>query len=162
MGWQIKQKMKDYGLEGVENITLVPDVQHDGLSRGFAFVEFSCHVDAMAAYKRLQKPDVVFGHQERTVKVAFAEPLREPDPEVMAQVKTIFLDGVPPHWTEDQVREHISGYGEIVRIVLARNMSSAKRKDYGFVDFSTHEAAVGCISGINSKEIVDGSSKVIV
>lgn len=40
----------------------------------------------MLAYKRLQKPDAVFGHPERTAKVAFAEPLREPDPEVMAQV----------------------------------------------------------------------------
>lgn len=40
----------------------------------------------MLAYKRLQKPDVIFGHPERTAKVAFAEPLREPDPEVMAQV----------------------------------------------------------------------------
>ncbi|KAL5754497.1 hypothetical protein ACOSP7_022717 [Xanthoceras sorbifolium] len=156
----IKQKMKDYGVEGVESITLVPDVQHDGLSRGFAFVEFSCHVDAMSAYKRLQKPDVVFGHPERTVKVAFAEPLREPDPEIMAQVKTVFLDGVPPHWNEDQIREHIKGYGEIIRIVLARNMSTAKRKDYGFVDFSTHEAAVGCISVINNKELVDGNSKI--
>ncbi|XP_031258468.1 nucleolin-like isoform X2 [Pistacia vera] len=156
----IKQKLKDYGVEGVESITLVPDAQHEGLSRGFAFVEFSCHVDAMAAYKRLQKPDVVFGHPERTVKVAFAEPLREPDPVIMAQVKTVFLDGVPPHWNEDQVEEQIQGFGEIVRIVLARNMSTAKRKDYGFVDFSTHEAAVACIKGVNNKEVVDGNSKV--
>lgn len=49
-------------------------------------MEFSCHEYAMNAYKRLQKPDVVFGHAEWTAKVAFAEPLREPDPEVMAQV----------------------------------------------------------------------------
>ncbi|XP_044469139.1 nucleolin-like [Mangifera indica] len=156
----IKQKLKEYGVEGVENVTLVSDAQHEGLSRGFAFVEFSCHVDAMAAYKRLQKPDVVFGHPERTVKVAFAEPLREPDPIIMAQVKTVFLDGVPPHWNEDQVKGQIQGFGEIVRIVLARNMSTAKRKDYGFVDFSTHEAAVTCINGINNKEVVDGNSLV--
>ncbi|KAK8270478.1 hypothetical protein V6Z11_D11G197800 [Gossypium hirsutum] len=83
----IKQNLKEYGIEGVENITLVPDVQHEGLSRGFAFLEFSCHADAMLAYKRLQKPDVVFGHPERTAKVAFAEPLREPDPEIMAKTK---------------------------------------------------------------------------
>ncbi|RRT73518.1 hypothetical protein B296_00030891 [Ensete ventricosum] len=82
----IKQKLKDYDVEGVEHITLVLDTQNEGLSRGFAFLEFSCHQDAMLAYKRLQKPDVIFGHPERTAKVAFAEPLREPDPEVMAQV----------------------------------------------------------------------------
>ncbi|KAG4121088.1 hypothetical protein ERO13_D11G184500v2 [Gossypium hirsutum] len=158
----IKQNLKEYGIEGVENITLVPDVQHEGLSRGFAFLEFSCHADAMLAYKRLQKPDVVFGHPERTAKVAFAEPLREPDPEIMAKVKTVFLDSLPPHWDEDRVREKLKGYGEIVRIVLARNMSTAKRKDFGFVDFSTHKAATACVDGVNNKQLGDGNSKTKV
>ncbi|KAG4175313.1 hypothetical protein ERO13_A11G176700v2 [Gossypium hirsutum] len=158
----IKQNLKVYGIEGVENITLVPDVQHEGLSRGFAFLEFSCHADAMLAYKRLQKPDVVFGHPERTAKVAFAEPLREPDPEIMATVKTVFLDSLPPHWDEDRVREKLKGYGEIVRIVLARNMSTAKRKDFGFVDFSTHKAATACVDGVNNTQLGDGSSKAKV
>ncbi|XP_022741379.1 nucleolin-like isoform X2 [Durio zibethinus] len=155
----IKQKLKEYGIEGVENITLVPDVQHEGLSRGFAFLEFSCHTDAMLAYKRLQKSDVVFGHPERTAKVAFAEPLREPDPEIMATVKTVFLDSLPPHWDEDRVREKLKGYGEIVRIVLARNMSTAKRKDFGFVDFSTHKAATACVDGVNNTQLDNGNSK---
>ncbi|KAK7360169.1 hypothetical protein VNO77_02150 [Canavalia gladiata] len=158
----IKQKLKDYAVEGVENITLVPDVQHEGLSRGFAFLEFSCHADAMLAYKRLQKPDVIFGHAERTAKVAFAEPIREPDPEIMAQVKSVFINGLPPHWDEDHVRELFKSYGEIVRVVLARNMSTAKRKDYGFVDFSTHEAAVACVDGVNKSELGDGTSKIKV
>ncbi|GLT44597.1 hypothetical protein SLA2020_184830 [Shorea laevis] len=158
----IKQKLKDYGIEGLENITLVPDVQHEGLSRGFAFLEFSCHVDAMLAYKRLQRPDVIFGHPERTAKVAFAEPLREADPEIMAKVKTVFLDSLPPQWDEDHVREQLKGYGEIVHIVLARNMSTAKRKDFGFVDFSTHEAAIACINGVNNAELGDCNSKTKV
>ncbi|XP_011043227.1 PREDICTED: nucleolin-like [Populus euphratica] len=158
----IRQKLKDYGVEGVENITVVSDAQHEGRSRGFAFLEFACHADAMLAYKRLQKPDVVFGHPERTAKVAFSEPIREPDPEIMAQVKTIFLDGLPPHWDEDRVRECLKGYGEIVRVVLARNMSTAKRKDFGFVDFSTHDAAVACIEGINNREFGNGNTKTRV
>ncbi|XP_019054108.1 PREDICTED: protein gar2-like isoform X2 [Nelumbo nucifera] len=158
----IKQKLKEYGIEGIENITLVPDPQHEGLSRGFAFLEFSCHADAMQAYKRLQKTDVIFGHAERTAKVAFAEPLREPDPEVMSQVKSVFVDGLPPHWDEDHVREHFKEYGEIERIVLARNMSTAKRKDFGFVDFTTHEAAIACIDGVNGTELGDGKSKTKV
>lgn len=130
------------------------------MSRGFAFVEFSSHAEAMLAYKRLQKPDVVFGHSERTAKVAFAEPLREPDPEVMAQVKSVFIDGLPPHWDEDQVREKFKDFGDIARIMLARNMSTAKRKDFGFVDFSTHEAAVSCVEGVNGNGLNDGNSKV--
>ncbi|KAI5684101.1 hypothetical protein M9H77_05329 [Catharanthus roseus] len=155
----IKQKLKEYGIVAVERITLVADPKHEGLSRGFAFLEFSSHAEAMLAYKRLQKPDVVFGHSERTVKVAFAEPLREPDPEVMSQVKSVFVDGLPPQWDEDHVREKFMGFGEIARVVLARNMSTAKRKDFGFVDFTTHEAAVACVEGINNSELDDGNSK---
>ncbi|XP_056169644.1 uncharacterized protein LOC115684686 isoform X2 [Syzygium oleosum] len=158
----IKQKLKEYGVEGVESITLVPDAQREGLSRGFAFLEFSCHADAMLAYKRLQKPDVVFGHSERTAKVAFAEPLRDPDPDVMAQVKSVFIDGLPPYWDEECVREQFKTFGEIVRVVLARNMSTAKRKDFGFVDFSSHEAAVACVDGINTSESGDDNTKVKV
>ncbi|GAB2279477.1 hypothetical protein Dimus_014116 [Dionaea muscipula] len=158
----IKQKLKDYGVEGIEHITLVQDSRHEGLSRGFCFIQFSCHADAMLAYKRLQKPDVILGHGERTAKVAFAEPMREPDPEVMAKVKSVFVDGLPPYWDEDRVREHFKTYGEIERIMLARNMSTAKRKDFGFVDFATHEAAIACIEDINSKELVDGKSKAKV
>ncbi|GMH24017.1 hypothetical protein Nepgr_025860 [Nepenthes gracilis] len=158
----IRQKLTDYGVEGVEHITLVQDPRHEGLSRGFCFIQFSCHADAMLAYKRLQKPDVIFGHAERTAKVAFAEPLREPDPDVMANVKSVFVDGLPPHWDEDRVREHFKHYGEIERIMLARNMSTAKRKDFGFVDFSTHEAAIACIEDVNTRELVDGKSKAKV
>nr|GMC66149.1 nucleolin-like isoform X2 [Ipomoea batatas] len=158
----IRQRLREYGIENVVSITLVEDPKHEGLSRGFAFIEFSCHADAMTAYKRLQKPDAVFGHSERTAKVAFAEPLSEPDPEVMAQVKSVFVDGLPPHWDEDRVRDNFKGFGETVRIILARNMSSAKRKDFGFVDFTTHEAAVACVEGINNTELNDGNSKIRV
>ncbi|KAM1426061.1 hypothetical protein TB2_017967 [Malus domestica] len=158
----IKQKLKAYGVEGVENINLVPDVQSDGLSRGFAFIEFSCRGDAMLAYKRLQQPDAIFGHSERTAKVAFAEPIREPDPEIMSQVKSVFVDGLPPHWDEDRVREQFRCYGEILRVVVARNMSTAKRKDFGFVDFSTHDSAVAFVDSINNIELMDGNSKVKV
>lgn len=156
----IKRKLKDYGIDAVESITLVADTQHEGLSRGFAFLEFACHADAMAAYKRLQKPDVIFGHTERTAKVAFGEPLREPDPEIMAQVKSVFIDGLPPYWDEDQVKEHFKSYGEIERVVLARNMSTAKRKDFGFVNFAKHEEAVACVVGVNDTELGDGKSKM--
>ncbi|KAJ8550122.1 hypothetical protein K7X08_033829 [Anisodus acutangulus] len=158
----VRQKLKDYGVEGIENVNLVADPKREGLSRGFAFLEFSCHTDAMTAYKRLQRPDVVFGHSERTAKIAFAEPLRDPDPEVMAQVKSVFIDGLPPYWDEDRAREKFKCFGEIARITLARNMPTAKRKDFGFVDFGTHEAAVACVEGVNNTELGDGNLKAKV
>ncbi|KAM0885283.1 hypothetical protein ACQ4PT_030384 [Festuca glaucescens] len=149
----IKRRLSDYGVQGVESLTLVPDNQNDGKSRGFAFLEFSCHTDAMLAFKRLQQPDALFGHPERTAKVAFAEPIKEPDAEVMAQVKSVFIDGLPPYWDEDRVTDRFKTYGLIERVVLARNMSSAKRNDFGFVNFSTHEAALACIEATNNTQL---------
>lgn len=77
------------------------------------------------------------------------------------QVKSVFVDGLPPHWDEDRVRDQFKGYGEIERVVLARNMATAKRKDFGFVDFTTHEDAIACIEGVNNTELGDGKTKVL-
>ena len=39
-------------------------------------------------------------------------------------------------------------------------MPSADRKDYGFVTFDTHDAAVICAKSINNTELGEGDSKV--
>ena len=72
----------------------------------------------------------------------------------------MFVDGMSPAWDEDRVKELFKDYGEIEGIVLARNMPTAKRMDFGFVNFSTHEAAVACANALNDKEIDDGKAKV--
>ena len=51
-------------------------------------------------------------------------------------------------------------YGEIEKIELARNMPSARRKDFGFVTFDTHDAAVTCAKSINNIELGEGDNKV--
>jgi hypothetical protein len=61
---------------------------------------FCTHMDAMNAYNRLQRPDVIFG-TNRTEKMAFAEPLREPNKEITTQVKSMYVDGIPTFWDED-------------------------------------------------------------
>ncbi|KAF8412852.1 hypothetical protein HHK36_000824 [Tetracentron sinense] len=157
----LKEKLKHYGVENVEDLTLVEDSNNEGMNRGFAFLEFSSRSDAMDAFKRLQKRDIVFG-VDRTAKVSFADSFIEPDDEIMAQVKTVFLDGVPASWDEDRVKEHLKKFGEIEKIELARNMPSAKRKDFGFVTFDTHDDAVACAEGINNAELGEGDNKVKV
>lgn len=72
----------------------------------------------------------------------------------------MFVDGLPASWDEDRVRELLKNYGEIEKVELARNMPSAKRKDFGFVTFSTHDAAVTCAKSINNEELGEGDSKV--
>ncbi|CDP09405.1 unnamed protein product [Coffea canephora] len=157
----LKEKLKQYGIENIEDLTLVEDSNNDGLNRGFAFLEFSSRSDAMDAFKRLQKRDVVFG-VDRPAKVSFADSFIDPGDEIMAQVKTVFVDGIPSSWDEDQVRKLLKTYGDIEKVELARNMPSAKRKDFGFVTFTTHDAAVTCAKSINNEELGEGDSKAKV
>lgn len=157
----LKEKLKHYGIENVEDLTLVEDSNNEGMNRGFAFLEFSSRSDAMDAFKRLQKRDVLFG-VDRPAKVSFADSFIDPGDEIMAQVKTVFVDGLPASWDEDRVRELLKKYGEIEKIELARNMPSAKRKDFGFVTFESHDAAVTCAKSINNSELGDGDSKAKV
>lgn len=76
------------------------------------------------------------------------------------QVKTVFIDGLPASWDEDHVKEHLRKYGKIEKIELARNMPAAKRTDFGFITFDTHDVAVACVEGVNNTELGDGEKKV--
>ncbi|XP_074575149.1 uncharacterized protein LOC141831646 [Curcuma longa] len=156
-----KEKLKSYGVENVEDATLVEDTNNAGMNRGFAFLEFSSRTEAMDAYKILQKRDVVFG-VDRTAKIAFADSFIDPDDEIMAQVRTVFIDGLPAMWDEDQVRNCLKKYGVIEKVELARNMPAAKRNDFGFVTFDTHDNAIACADGINNTNLGEGHNKVKV
>lgn len=70
------------------------------------------------------------------------------------------MDGLPVSWDEDQVRELLKAYGDIEKVELARNMPSAKRKDFGFVTFYSHDSAATCAKSINNEELGEGDSKV--
>ncbi|XP_030961933.1 heterogeneous nuclear ribonucleoprotein R isoform X2 [Quercus lobata] len=157
----LKEKLKHYSVENVEDLTLVEDSNNEGMNRGFAFLEFSSRSEAMDAFKRLQKRDVVFG-VDRPAKVSFADSFIDPGDEIMAQVKTVFVDGLPASWDEDRVRVLLKKYGEVEKIELARNMPSAKRRDFGFVTFDTHDAAVTCAKSINNAELGEGDNKAKV
>jgi RNA recognition motif-containing protein len=87
----LKEKLKHYGVENVEDLTLVEDSNNLGMNRGFAFLEFSSRSDAMNAFKRLQKRDVLFG-VDRPAKVSFADSFIGPGDEIMAQVNIYLND----------------------------------------------------------------------
>lgn len=158
---KLKEKLKLYGIENVEDLTLVEDSNNEGKNRGFAFLEFSSRSEAMDAFKRLQKRDVLLG-VERPAKVSFADSFIDPGDEIMAQVKTVFIDGLPASWDEDRVRILLKKFGEIEKVELARNMPSARRKDFGFVSFDSHDAAVTCAKSINNAELGEGEHKAKV
>ncbi|XP_040378921.1 uncharacterized protein LOC102719669 isoform X2 [Oryza brachyantha] len=157
----LKEKLKSYGVENFDDLLLVEDSNNPGMNRGYALLEFSTRPEAMDAFRRLQKRDVVFG-VDRSAKVSFADSYPEVDDEIMAQVRTVFIDGLPPSWDEDRLKKYLKKYGAIEKVELARNMPAAKRKDFGFVTFDTHDNAVACADGISNSEIGEGDSKAKV
>ncbi|TVU15017.1 hypothetical protein EJB05_38515 [Eragrostis curvula] len=157
----LKEKLKTYGVENFDDLLLVEDSNNPGMNRGYALLEFSTRPEAMDAFRRLQKRDVVFG-VDRSAKVSFADSYPQIDDEIMAQVRTVFIDGLSPSWDEDRVKKYLKKYGAIEKVELARNMPAAKRKDFGFVTFDTHDNAVACAEGINNSDIGEGDHKAKV
>lgn len=158
---EVLNKLKEVGVENINDVTVIEDPSNTGVNRGFAFLELETHKDALTAFRTLRKKNA-FG-EDRTIKVAWAQPLNDPDEDVMEQVKSVFVDGLQPTWNEEKVKEHFGKFGEIERVVLACNIQSAKRKDFGFVNYTTREAAIACIEAFSKDdELIDGDSKVKV
>ncbi|KAI3898036.1 hypothetical protein MKW92_002378 [Papaver armeniacum] len=155
------EKLKSFDLENLEQVDLIDDPNESGRNRGYAFLSFSTHMDAVAACSKLHKLNPHFGKSARA-DIAFAKSAVEPDEDVMAQVKSVFLDGLPDDWDETTVYNHLKKYGEIVNVTLAHSMPSAKRKDFGFINFSTREAALACIDGVNKDGVGDGANKFLL
>ncbi|GAU23911.1 hypothetical protein TSUD_181000 [Trifolium subterraneum] len=182
----LMEKLKHFGVESFKDLTLVEDGNNEGRNCGFAFLEFSSRSDAKEAYKRLQKTD--FG-DDKPSEVSFADSFIDLGDDVMAQdtdikktmigedkdvcmwqdehmwelyVKTVFIDLLPPSWDEDYVRDLLKKYGEVEKVELAKNMPAARRKNYGFVTFATHAAAVECAESITSAGLGEGSKKAKV
>ncbi|KAL9263594.1 Heterogeneous nuclear ribonucleoprotein Q-like protein [Drosera capensis] len=146
------------GIEKIDKVTVVKDPIKSDCNRGYAFIEFETRKCAQVALNKLQKKDA-FG-MNRKLKVAWAEPLAEPDEEEMLKVKTVFAEFVPLTWDEKKVREIFKKFGEIENVVLSRDMQTSKRKDYAFISYETREAAVACVDSFGSELTDDDGTKV--
>lgn len=154
---EVLQKLKEFGINGVEELTLIADPQNEALNRGYAFLELATHYDAVNAFQRLHRPGVMFGY-DRPAKVSWAQPLND-DVSIMLKVKSVFVDGIPPGWTDEKVKQNFGKFGDIERIVFARNMPFAKRKDFAFVNFTSCESASACVEAFRETELADGDRK---
>ncbi|RZR88577.1 hypothetical protein BHM03_00016191 [Ensete ventricosum] len=154
----VVKMLQDIGIEKIDTVTVMADPYNADTNRGFAFLELETNRDAHVAYRKLQKKDV-FG-KGRNIKVAWAEPLNDPDEEQMQKVKSVYVEGIPSSWHETKLREIFKKFGEIERIVHSRDIQSAKRKDFAFVNYSSREAALSCIDSFEKEELTENGSKV--
>ncbi|GMH19706.1 hypothetical protein Nepgr_021547 [Nepenthes gracilis] len=153
----VLEKLKDLGIEEIEEIYLPEDPKSDGKIKGFAFLGFCNHSDAMAALQQLRKADAVFG-RDSSAKVAFAQTPLNPRDGNLSQVRTVYVGGLSDSWDKAKLKRICGLYGDIEKVMLSHDLRS-KRKDFGFVTFKTRENALACVQGLNNDQI-DGEVKV--
>lgn len=78
-----------YLTEGLQEVILYHQPDDKKKNRGFCFLEYEDHKSAAQARRRLMSGKVkVWGNP---VTVEWADPVAEPDPEVMAKVSLVFF-----------------------------------------------------------------------
>lgn len=144
-----KQQIFDEFAPKVENLSDVIvyiSSEDKKKNRGFAFLEFGTHKDASLARRRLMSGKVkVFGNISPTVD--WADPVEEPDDEVMATVKVVYVRNLSPAVDETKLNELFKQYGPVEKV--------KKIKDYAFIHYTERENAVRAIEELNGQELDD-------
>ncbi|XP_063078840.1 heterogeneous nuclear ribonucleoprotein Q-like isoform X1 [Engraulis encrasicolus] len=129
--------------EGLNDVILYHQPDDKKKNRGFCFLEYEDHKAAAQARRRLMSGRVkVWGN---VVTVEWADPIEDPDPEVMAKVKVLFARNLANGVTEESLEKAFGEFGKLERV--------KKLKDYAFIHFEERDAAVKALAELNGKEM---------
>ncbi|XP_078279443.1 heterogeneous nuclear ribonucleoprotein R isoform X3 [Rhinoraja longicauda] len=138
--------------EGLTDVILYHQPDDKKKNRGFCFLEFEDHKSAAQARRRLMSGKVkVWGN---VVTVEWADPVEEPDPEVMAKVKVLFVRNLASSVTEDILEKTFSQFGKLERV--------KKLKDYAFVHFEDRDSAVKAMREMNGREVEGEDIEIVL
>ncbi|KAJ0061403.1 hypothetical protein NL108_018338, partial [Boleophthalmus pectinirostris] len=130
--------------EGLTDVILYHQPDDKKKNRGFCFLEFEDHKSAAQARRRLMSGKVKVWNNV-TVTVEWADPIEDPDPEVMAKVKVLFVRNLANGVTEEALETAFGEFGKLERV--------KKLKDYAFIHFEEREGAVKALEEMNGKEL---------
>ncbi|KAF7661611.1 hypothetical protein LDENG_00256660 [Lucifuga dentata] len=106
-------------------------------SRCFGFVTFSTQEEADAAVGA--RPHTI---DCSTVEVKRAVPREDANkPEALAKVKKIFVGGLKDDIEEEHMVDYFSQYGQIEKTEVVSDNKTGKKRGFGFVTFTDHDAA---------------------
>ncbi|XP_067097363.1 heterogeneous nuclear ribonucleoprotein Q isoform X4 [Osmerus mordax] len=129
--------------EGLNDVILYHQPDDKRKNRGFCFLEYEDHKTAAQARRRLMSGKVkVWGN---VVTVEWADPIEDPDPDVMAKVKVLFVRNLANSVTEEILEQTFSQFGKLERV--------KKLKDYAFIHFEEREGAVKALDEMNGKDL---------
>ncbi|XP_048083475.1 heterogeneous nuclear ribonucleoprotein R-like isoform X1 [Alosa alosa] len=138
--------------EGLTEVILYHQPDDKKKNRGFCFLEYEDHKSAAQARRRLMSGKVkVWGNP---VTVEWADPVEEPDPDIMAKVKVLFVRNLATPVTEELLENTFSQFGKLERV--------KKLKDYAFVHFEDRDAAVKAMQEMNGKELEGEEIEIVL
>uniref|UniRef100_A0A673K1D7 Heterogeneous nuclear ribonucleoprotein Q-like n=1 Tax=Sinocyclocheilus rhinocerous TaxID=307959 RepID=A0A673K1D7_9TELE len=129
--------------EGLNDVILYHQPDDKKKNRGFCFLEYDDHKTAAQARRRLMSGKVkVWGN---VVTVEWADPIEDPDPEVMAKVKVLFVRNLASAVTEEFLEKTFCQFGKLERV--------KKLKDYAFIHFEERDSAVKALAEMHGKDL---------
>uniref|UniRef100_A0A671QB04 Synaptotagmin binding, cytoplasmic RNA interacting protein, like n=1 Tax=Sinocyclocheilus anshuiensis TaxID=1608454 RepID=A0A671QB04_9TELE len=128
---------------GLNDVILYHQPDDKKKNRGFCFLEYDDHKTAAQARRRLMSGKVkVWGN---VVTVEWADPIEDPDPEVMAKVKVLFVRNLASTVTEELLEKTFCQFGKLERV--------KKLKDYAFIHFEERDSAVKALAEMHGKDL---------
>ncbi|XP_078163016.1 heterogeneous nuclear ribonucleoprotein 1-like [Carex rostrata] len=130
---------RKYG-EIIDHIIMIN--KFTGEPRGFGFVTFS---DPSIVEIVMDDTHIINGKQ---VEIKRTIPKRSPGQHhnYNAKTKKIFVGGIPPSLTEDELGTFFAKYGEVVDQEIIRDHETNRSRGFGFVVFETEEAVDALLS----------------
>lgn len=126
-------------------------LDHAGNSRGFGFVHFETQEAADTAIAKvngmlLNGVKVFVGlHQSRRERHSLMD-------EQKSNFTNIFIKNLDESVSDDELRAAFQPHGEIQNLVIQRD-ESGKSRGFGFINYTTHEAAHKAVEEMNDKEL---------
>ncbi len=71
----------------------------------------------------------------------------------MTQKKKLYVGNLNYGTTEDDLREHFSGAGEVTSVKIPQDSASGRSRGFGFVEMDTPEGAAAAIEQFDNSEL---------
>jgi polyadenylate-binding protein len=122
-----------------------------GNSKGYGFVHYETDEAANQAIKHvngmlLNEKKVYVGHhipkKDRQSKFE----------EMKANFTNVYVKNIQADVTDDEFRELFEKFGEVTSSSIARENETGKSRGFGFVNFTTHEAAAKAVDVLNGND----------
>src|SRR4051794_3475526 len=123
----------------------------NGNSKGYGFVHYETDEAAAQAIKHvngmlLNEKKVYVGHhipkKDRQSKFE----------EMKANFTNVYVKNINPEVTDAEFRELFEKFGDVTSSSLARDNETGKSRGFGFVNFTTHEAAAKAVDDLNGND----------